>query len=138
MLRKLDALIILLGFSVIAFAQTPSSPTTVSASPMDVCKAIIDSAKSKNYDGIRRLSTGMKASSAKNKHFAKVEEKFYSHFESLSCGQSLVAGDRAVIETATDTDKRLIPFVKVGETWKFDAQTYRVFYDTREHKTKVK
>lgn len=137
MFRKLDALIIL-GFSAIAFAQTPSNTTMASSTPMEVCKSIIESAKSKNYDGIRQLSTGMKAGSAKNKEFAKIEEKFYSQFQSLSCGQSLIAGDRAVIETNTETDKRLIPFVKVGENWRFDAQTYRVFYDTRDHKTKVR
>lgn len=137
MFRKLDALIIL-GFGAVAFAQTPATTAVASSPPMEVCKSIVDSAKNKNYDGIRQLSTGMKASSAKNKEFAKVEEKFYSHFQSLTCGQSLIAGNRAVIETDTDTEKRLIPFVKVGENWKFDAQTYRVFYDTRGPKTKVR
>ena len=123
------------------FAQTPmqTGAATAASTPMEVCKAIVDSAKNKNYEGIRQMSTGMRPagpSAKKNKQFAAMEEKFYSHFESLTCGQSLVTNERAVIETDTKDDKRLIPFVKVGETWKFDAETYRVFYDTRDHAKK--
>ena len=119
----------------LAFAQTAVTTTAAPATPMEVCKAIVDSAKNKDYESIRKMSTGMKPdrpNATKNKRFAEMEQKFYTHFETLTCGQSLVTDQHAVIETDTQTDKRLIPFVKVGSTWKFDSETYRVFYDTRD------
>lgn len=39
---------------------------------------------------------------------------------------------KAIVETVTQSDKRLIPFVKVASAWKFDSETYRIFYDTRK------
>lgn len=117
-----------------ANSQVPQFSMTMSA-PLEVCKAIVESAKNKDYESIRQLSTGMnpnRPSSAKNKKFAEMEEKFFSHFESLTCGQALVTSDHAVVETATQSEKRLIPFVKIASAWKFDSETYRIFYDTRK------
>lgn len=76
----------------------------------------------------------MPAQQAKNKkatkgNFQKMQSQYFEQLQDLECGKETVANDRAVVESTSKGEKRLVPFVKTGEGWKFDMKTYQAFYD---------
>ena len=96
------------------------------ATPKEVCDSLAKAAQEDNFKAFAQLSVG---------HASKGEKSFHSMhkdkmtaLKGLTCGTETVAGTHAIVETAGPTEKRLIPFVEEGGTWKFDVATYRTFY----------
>jgi hypothetical protein len=58
--------------------------------------------------------------------------------QDLSCANEVIAQDHAMVESLSQGEKRLIPFVKTNEGWKFDMRTYRSFYRAEETERQTK
>ena len=140
----MTSIVLLTGLTVSAAettttTTTTSTPTTASvgSTPTSVCQAMVDSAKSKNFEGMTKWTTAMPAHHKKMKmnktEFAKMGSKYFEKMQDLSCGTEIVAQDHAIIESESQGQKRLIPFVKKTDGWKFDLQTYHSFYEGDSH-----
>lgn len=135
MKTKLSILTAILSFSAMAMAQQEGGPA-------QVCKSIAENAKAKNFEGVQKLTAGMpghaKAEKKQKKGFDKMAEQYMERLQDLNCGQEVIAKDHAMVEADSKGEKRLIPFIQTEDGWKFDASTYRSFYDTREKSSKAK
>lgn len=134
----------------LTWAQQPQSPSTApnsqaasaasANSPRDTCRSLAEAAKNKNFGSFMQLSTGMKSPSKTKegsisaKRFEKMQGRYLDRLKDLTCNNEIIAADRAVVESESKGEKRLIPFVKTGQGWKFDLNTYQAFYHTEEKK----
>ncbi len=64
--------------------------------------------------------------------FQKMHAGYMDRLQDLSCGSEVIATDHAVVESESKGERRLIPFVKTNEGWRFDMGTYQSFYHTEE------
>ncbi len=137
----ITSIVVLAGLTVSAAETTTTTTTTtttaIGSTPTSVCQAIVDSAKSKNFEGMTKWTTAMPAHHKKMKmnktEFAKMGSKYFEKMQDLTCGTEIVAQDHAIIESESQGQKRLIPFVKKTDGWKFDLQTYHSFYEGDSH-----
>ncbi len=131
----MTSIVVLAGLTASAADTTTTTTTTTTAigsTPTSVCQAIVDSAKSKNFEGMNKWTTAMPAHHKKMKmsktDFAKMGSKYFEKMQDLTCGTEIMAQDHAIIESESQGQKRLIPFVKKADGWKFDLKTYHSFY----------
>ncbi len=127
--------------------QAPqASAAASSTTPTQTCNKLVEAAKSNNYESMAGLvmtpehgkghgkMDGMKKPSKAK--FDKMHTAYMSEIKDVTCGNEMVAGDRAVVTAESTTQKRLIPFVQADGQWKFDMKTYRSFYagEVKDHK----
>lgn len=133
---KAAALLLVLGMGATLSATWSATGSATAAetasSPAGVCQALVKAAQDKNYDAFMSLADmpghKMGKAGAQKPKFEGMHMKYMDRLKDLSCGAEMVADDRAVVESASQGKKRLIPFVKADGTWKFDAKTYMAFY----------
>ena len=121
-----------------AFAQNSATPAETAAnaqsSPASACKTLAESAKAKDYQAVMNLTDGLpapgKVKGKQKQGFDKMHTQYLDKLQDLNCGQEMIAQDRAVVQADSQGQKRLVPFVRTNEGWKFDIRTYRSFYDT--------
>lgn len=127
-----------LSISVLAFtamAQDQAAPAEVKAdaTPKEVCQAIAQNTKAKNFEAVQKLTAGMASNQKTAKKakagFNQMHSKQMETLQDLNCGNEMKTEDHAMVEAEAKGEKRLIPFVKTAEGWKFDMKTYRAFYD---------
>jgi hypothetical protein len=115
--------------------QKQKAPT---ATPKDTCRSLAEAAKNKNFETFMLLSTGFtgptqtKEGSVSPQSFQKMHSRYLDRLQDLSCKNEIIAADRAVVESESKGEERLIPFVKTNQGWKFDLNTYQAFYHTEE------
>ncbi len=139
MKKVFSSLIILSGLTVSAADTTTATTTTAKATdtPSAVCQAIVESAKNKDFEGMQKWTTDMSAHHKKMKmnkaDHKKMSSQYFEKMQDLTCGKEIVAQDHAIIESESNGQKRLIPFIKKGDSWKFDVKTYHSFYGGEGH-----
>ncbi len=121
-----------------AAAGTATGTAAPTTTPTQTCNKLVEAAKSNNYESMAGLvmthehgkghgkKDGMKKPSKAK--FDKMHAEYMSEIKDVTCGNEMVAGDRAVVTAESTTQKRLIPFVQADGQWKFDMKTYRSFY----------
>lgn len=140
----LSFFIVATAFTAGAAETTTTTTTTTVATastPTAVCQAIVDSAKNKDFEGMKKWMTemgphhGMQTGSKKGQKeaFLKMESEHFDTIKDLTCGTELLANDHAVVMSESKGEKRLIPFIKQNNSWKFDVHTYHSFYADESH-----
>lgn len=130
-------IIAILGFSLNSFAAKSTAKPASSA--MASCKVIVQTAIDKDYEGIKNLSlmpAHAKDKKLSKKGFNKMHDDYMTELKDLNCLREMTSDDHAVVEAESDGKKRLIPFVKTTEGWKFDSGAYMAFYDVKKMKKK--
>ncbi len=137
MKKVFSSLIILSGLTVSAADTTTAKATDT---PFTVCQAIVESAKNKDFEGMQKWTTDMSAHHKKMKmnkaDHKKMSSQYFEKMQDLTCGKEIVAQDHAIVESESNGQKRLIPFIKKGDGWKFDQKTYHSFYGDEGHHSK--
>jgi hypothetical protein len=145
-MTKISAIIVLLAATSVFAAEpttttttTTTTATTTPTTPKETCEALVSAAQTKNFETFAKLSLmgrpGMKhemmAGHEANmkKGFEKMHGEEIEKLKGLTCGTEHVADTRAFVESESEGKTRFVPFVKEGNTWKFDTHTYMSFYE---------
>ncbi|MBI1860595.1 MAG: hypothetical protein HYR96_06735 [Deltaproteobacteria bacterium] len=96
------------------------------ATPKEVCDSLAKAAQADNFKAFAEMSVGHQGKQEKSFH--SMHKDRMAALKNLTCGNETVAGKHAIVETAGPTEKRLIPFLEMDGTWKFDVATYKTFY----------
>lgn len=96
--------------------------------PSEVCKKLVEAAKKDDFDAVTKLSLGEPHGPKAKGKFHDMHDKYLGKLKDTNCGSDLTADDHAVVQADSEGKKRLIPFVKSADGWKFDAHTYMAFY----------
>jgi hypothetical protein len=116
-----------------AAQQTTGTVTATSAK--EACDKLAEAGKNGDFNTVQQLTMSMphmkehmKKSGTAKKDFEKMRKDHMDQLKELKCSSEQVVEDHAFVTAEAKEGKRLIPFVKEGESWKFDARTYMSFY----------
>ena len=118
-----------------ADTKTTTTTTTVATAttPTAVCQAIVESAKNKDFEGMKKWMTPMGSPRGHKEAFNKMGAEHFEMIKDLNCGNELLADNHAIVMSEAQGKKRLIPFIKQNDAWKFDTHTYHSFYSDESH-----
>lgn len=126
-------------------AQSSSSNAAAQAdSPKKACELLAQAAQKGDYttartlmmkpmrgagpEGGRRMHKRDMDGAHMKQRFEEMRNEHMDQLKDLKCSSEQTAGNHAIVTAETQGDKRLIPFVKEGSSWKFDPHTYMSFY----------
>jgi hypothetical protein len=102
--------------------------------PAMVCATLLDAAKAKDDAKFLANATDVTAQAMSD---AATKETIYTLLGgTATCGDATVEGERATVPVTVAADKRDIPFVKIGDAWKFDSAEYMNKYPAAPEKGK--
>ena len=115
----------------------------VEQTPQQACNALIEAAKAKDDAKFLANATDVTAQAVSD---AATKDMMFGMLATATCGEGVVEGEKAIVPVTAGTDKRDVPFVKIGDTWKFDSAEYMNKYPpapakgkkAKKLKTKVK
>lgn len=139
MIRSLVTLsFALVATSACAQKQKNATDTQQAGTPMQACKSIVEHAVNKDFQAVKAMSLRpeMPRKKMDKQGFNKMHDTQMASLKDLSCLREMIADDHAVVETESQGSKRLIPFVKQDQTWKFDPGAYMAFYDVKSNMQK--
>lgn len=117
-----------------AFSAQAKNETAIST-----CKSLVDKVVKKDFKSVKDMSLRPdmpKHKKLSKKGFNEMHEDHLAELKDLKCLREMVSEDRAVVEAASEGNKRLIPFVNTDKGWKFDSGAYMAFYDYGKKKGK--
>ncbi|MFN8792482.1 MAG: hypothetical protein ACK5Y2_13590 [Bdellovibrionales bacterium] len=123
-------------------AKTQQAPASSAATPREACQQMVDAAKANRYDRVAQMiapdASTKKMKMKSEKGFDRMNTKYMSEIQNMSCGTEQLAGAHAMVTAETGTERRLIPFIQSEGQWKFDMKTYKAFYrhDQKDQKAK--
>jgi hypothetical protein len=140
----LIAALSLLAFPVLAEEAKQAT------SPKEACEKIVEAGKKGDFNLVKQYTAGgmehhqkdgqtdkkMENMSEKSKKdFEQMRQAHMDELKDLKCSSEQTVENHAFVTAETKDGKRLIPFVKEGEGWKFDPRTYMSFYrkSMKEH-----
>ena len=128
----ISSFVILASLTALA-AEPTATAVTIGSSPTSVCEALVEGTKNKNFAEVMKWTTDKSVHSKKMKKegFEKMGQLYFEKVQDLTCGAEIVAQDHAIVESESKGQKRLIPFIKTTDGWRFDLQTYRSFYQPK-------
>ena len=110
----------------------------VEQTPQQACNALIDAAKAKDDAKFLANCTDVTAQALAD---AATKEMMFTMMATATCGEGVVEGEKATVPVTAGPDKRDVPFVKMGDAWKFDSAEYMNKYPpapAKGKKAKVK
>jgi hypothetical protein len=115
-----------------AAAGEAAKPAEVT--PAAVCATLLEAAKAKDDAKFLANSTDVTAQAMSD---ATTKETIYTLLGgTASCGEATVEGERATVPVTAGAEKREVPFVKIGDAWKFDSAEYMNKYPAAPEKGK--
>lgn len=148
MKMMISSLILCAGVTAFS-AETKTTTTTTTTvatptTPTAVCQAIVESAKNKDFEGMKKWMTAMgphhghdgmaiEKMKGEKEAFNKMGAEHFEMIKDLTCGNELLADNHAIVMSEAQGKKRLIPFIKQNDAWKFDTHTYHSFYADEMH-----
>lgn len=126
------------GTTTTTTTTTTASAVTANDTPTAACKSMVENAKNKNYEAFMKMTTDMPMHAKKNpkatkNNYNKMHSQYIDRLQDLTCGNEIIAQDHAVVESESKNEKRLVPFIKTNDGWKFDMKTYQSFYHTTDN-----
>jgi hypothetical protein len=141
-MRSAALILSLVLFSHGSWAADSKSNTQYSNdSPKAACKSMVEAAKKGDFNELKGLSSGWDRvqhtaqEKSLKKGFEHMHQTQMDKLKDLKCGKEQVAEDHAIVIAESGEKERIVPFVKEGMGWKFDARTYMTFYreSLKEH-----
>lgn len=126
------------GDAEAAAAPGDAEVAKVEQTPQQACNALIEAAKAKDDAKFLANCTDVTAQALAD---AATKEMMYTMMATATCGEGVVEGEKATVPVTIGADKRDIPFVKMGDAWKFDSAEYMNKYPpapAKGKKAKVK
>lgn len=109
-------------------------PAKVEQTPVQACTTLIGAATAKEDSTFLANSTEATAQAIGD---PATKDMVYGLLgTNATCGEATVDGDKATVAVTTGKEKRDIPFVKIGDAWKFDAAEYMNKYPPVPEKAK--
>lgn len=102
-------------------APGDAEPAKPEQTPQMACTALIDAAKTKDDAKFLANSTDVTAQAVSN---AATKDLMFGMMAGATCGEGVVEGEKATVPVTAGADKRDVPFVKIGDAWKFDSAEY--------------
>ncbi len=93
----------------------------VEQTPQQACNNLIEAAKAKDDAKFLANATDVTAQAMAD---AASKEMMFGMMATATCGEGVVEGEKATVPVTAGADKRDVPFVKIGDAWKFDAAEY--------------
>jgi hypothetical protein len=104
-----------------AAAAGDAEVAKVEQTPQQACAALIEAAKAKDDAKFLANATDVTAQAIAD---AAAKEMIYGTMANATCGEGVVEGEKATVPVTAGADKRDVPFVKIGDSWKFDSAEY--------------
>ncbi len=102
-------------------APGDAEPPKVEQTPQQACNALIEASKAKEDAKFLANATDVTAQAMSD---AATKEMMFGMLAEATCGEGVVEGEKAIVPVTAKEDKRDVPFVKIGDAWKFDSAEY--------------
>lgn len=114
-------------------APGDAEPPKVEQTPQQACNALIDASKAKDDAKFLANSTDVTAQAMTD---AATKDMMFGMLAEATCAEGVVEGEKAIVPVTAKEDKREVPFVKIGDMWKFDSAEYMNKYPPQPAKGK--
>ncbi|MBC7792261.1 MAG: hypothetical protein H7Z43_01015 [Clostridia bacterium] len=111
----------------------PAEAVKVEQTPVQACTTLIAAATAK--DDATFLVNATEATAQAVSDPATKDMVYGLLGANAACGEAAVDGDKATVAVTSGGEMRDIPFVRIGDTWKFDSAEYMNKYPPQPIKT---
>lgn len=116
-----------------AGGDAEAAPAKPEQTPAMACADLVAAAKAKDDAKFLANSSDVTAQAMAD---AATKDMLYKLLGDATCGDATVEGEKATVPVTAGADKRDVPFVKIGDAWKFDSAEYMNKYPPAPEKGK--